>query len=729
MKPGAKFCGGCGNKVEQKTAPSATCSSCGRELKPGAKFCGGCGNKVEQAAAKESPVVSVVTETGTETVTAPAEVNSSNGILSWNIQPGQIAVKIDEQEIAAYEKGATGVNIQEGVKALVFLQGKIIAELESGRYLFKDAAVAGSSADNNSCGFLKGICKFFSSAVQTLLHKQTTPAISFVLVRAREFPLCFVFNDVMTKGVSADIGLHVLCQISNINAFYADMMLDRKFVCYEAVAAKIKPVFTPYLTQALSDITPDAISNDVPLAQRLLGVLQSAAQNVYPFINVTNIISLTASNEDLDNIRKMSEELYVSEQELTQLNQRNEFLNRLTAAQHEQELAVLTQHGSHEISISELEARQMVLKNKVFQDMALAKDQQEKFDLMLEAQKKIRNAQSEEDIAQAMHEFQKSGMFREQELENLQSEFKHNAELRELSNVQAIAMATLQNQKALDQAQLDWEMQIGNKRLQNQIDRQRMQDDYSDERRMKDAAFADSRRQANFAFEQQEQQSQLDMLRQAQAIRMERENEEHRRRMEAENAAREHDLAKDKLKFDAENDNTRIYAGMSAEQILAMKNPDAAAAFARKFEAEAAAAQSDKTAQMAIDAKNEMKEFMQQQMAMMQQMTMQQMNNNAAIQQTMAQNNNYFQQQQLAAKEAEMMRVYQDSQRHNSDVLSAMSTTVRAVSDMNRPMPPPQQRKDMAPQSEAKQGPVATFCPECGKPVNGMFCEECGYKF
>ena len=737
LKPGAKFCGGCGNKVEQPAMQAAVCSNCGRELKPGAKFCGGCGNKISSGSTQSATSIQVQTAAQILPENQLASINANNGIIFWNIQQGQIAVKIDKTDFSAFDNGVRGINIQNGLKALVFLQGKIIAELESGQYLFKDFVSSTEPAKTPTSGigrFLRGIINFFTSGVQSVINKQENPEISFVLVRAREFPLSFVFENIATKEIRIDLGLHLLCQIANVNAFYANMMLDRKMVCYETVASELTPVFSSYLTQIMATTNPDMISNNLPLQQQIIEILQSAVQKIYPFVAITQIISLSAANEDLDNIRKLNEELYISEQELIQLTKRNDFLNRMTAIQNDQEFFEQNQSYDHEIRGAELEALQMARRNKVYQDMALSQDEQDRFDLMLAAEKKIRDAKSEEDIASAMHIFKKSGMFREQELENLQNEFKHNAELREVGNIQAIAMATLQNQKALDQAKLDWEMQIGNKRLQNQIDRQRMQDAYNDERRQKDAAFDDSRRQADLNFERLEQQNQLDALRQAQAIRMERENDEHRRKMEADNAAREHDLAKDKLKFDAANEEKRIYAGMSFEQIMAANpnlTPEAAMALSKKFEAAAATAQNDQTTQMAIDSKNEIKELMQQQMAMMQQMTMQQMNHNAAIQQTMAQNNNFFQQQQLDAKQAEMERIYRDSQRNNADVLGAMSTTVRAVSDMNRPMQQQPQCKNSELQPAETKAPQqnATFCPECGSAVDGMFCEECGYKF
>ncbi|MFR9145641.1 MAG: zinc ribbon domain-containing protein, partial [Mediterraneibacter sp.] len=55
LRDGAKICGKCGTKIEDKGTESLTaeknsnqCSVCGKELKTGVKFCSKCGAKVEQ---------------------------------------------------------------------------------------------------------------------------------------------------------------------------------------------------------------------------------------------------------------------------------------------------------------------------------------------------------------------------------------------------------------------------------------------------------------------------------------------------------------------------------------------------------------------------------------------------------------------------------------------------------------------------------------------------------
>ena len=818
LRDEAKFCSGCGYKFPMGNN-TFSCPQCCNPLRAGAKFCGKCGTKLQ---AVETAVEIKNNTPASENI---PNVGLAGSFIHWNILQGQLAVKIDEKDIAGYGSTVKGIDIQEGVKALLFIHGKLIGELPSGHYPFKDWQEEIPQGDKPGMlrRFAGAICnilpqKWKEKAESLGLVSSAVPPFSFVLIRTNEFPLIYNLANIPTSTVSCNIGLHLLCKISNVNDFYTNHLLDQKFIGFEKIATRLDQAIKTQINYAFSNINPEQVSNTPQISDLLIQKLQPVISEIYPYIQLTRILNVSAQNEDLDNFRRMAEELYVSERELVELTKRNDFLNRMQIATNDQEITRLKMDYAHENSVtdinqsqeelaarrdsmhdvtmqsianaqeltelrmstaqdveaSKIEAQFAADKEKIYEEMALTEDERAKFDLMLSAQKKLREAKSEEEIAVAMQEFRKSGLLREQEIEALQHQIAHNAQLRDLNDAQVLSMATMQNQIALDQQKLEWEIQIGNKRIQNQFDRQRIEDAYHDEKRDKeynftdqrrekdadfsdrrrdadatyedrrrnaDAVYEDSRRRSNIDLDRQEQENQLDMLQKAQAIRQQREAAEHQREMEAAEAARRHELdtqrlaqEAEKAKLDAANEEKRIYAGMTFEQIMAANpnlTPQAAQALAKKYEAEAEAAkaqaamaQNDKTAQMAMDQQNQMMAFMQQQMAMMKDISMAGINAGATHQQAM-----------LDAKQAELDRTRTDASANSDRFVDGMKTTINAVSNMNRPMQcqPQNVLPPQAPQTVVQSTPVPMTkqmikCPKCNSEITAgeAFCSECG---
>ena len=643
-----------GNKMKK-------CPNCGKELKDEAKFCSGCGYKF--------PVAQNTTQPQTDTSENKVDIEKQSSFIQWNILPGQLGLKIDAREIASYGR-VKGLVIQEGVKALFFINGKISAQLDAGKYEFKSFPDVSFKDDTEEkkqgrvAAFFNNVRNFFRSAPQLPNNVQN---VSVVLVRSTEFPLVFSVKDVATSGVRSEVGLHILCRVSNINDFYASMLLDKTFVSFESVKNQLEPVIKNVLNSALASFPADNLNG---AQDALLAALKTQISSVYSYFDVSKIISLTAQNEELEKIRKMQEELYISELELTELTKRNSFLNRLQDENNAQELREARSQVDFQAAM-----------DKIDQDRELNEDERLKFSQMLEAQRLIREAKTQDEIDAAMAVFEKSGMLREEELDNVRAQVEQNAALRDLSYEQALNLATLSNEKELDRQRLQWEIEVGNQRIQNELERQRMQ-----------AAYEDERRQKEMEMDKQEQLTQLELLRQAQAIRNEREQAEHERQMEA-NAQ----------KIQHEEEMRRMFQNMTAEQIVAATpdiTPEAAAAMAEKFKAEAAAAANDKTAQMAMKQSADMQAFMQQQMQMMRDMAVAGMGMNAQNQQNM-----------MAAKDAEMNRFA-------GGVNNAVSSVAGALKNPNTVV-----SKDSG--TGAKGGNV---CPSCGAPheAGAIFCENCG---
>lgn len=89
-------------------------------LKPGAKFCIKCGQRVTLAEKTSAP--------SQETT---SDINSVKGRIYWNIQPGQVARIINETEFDSYNN-IQGIIIPEGTTAYIRANGRTIASISGG---------------------------------------------------------------------------------------------------------------------------------------------------------------------------------------------------------------------------------------------------------------------------------------------------------------------------------------------------------------------------------------------------------------------------------------------------------------------------------------------------------------------------------------------------------------------------------------------------------------------
>ena len=682
---GKKFCGKCGNPMGAAAPASAggvICSKCGAPVTPGKKFCGKCG----------TPVVSTPsTGSGTAEMDGKsAEMVQSAGFIHWNILPGQLAVKIDEKDIMGY-KDCKGFVVQDGTKAVFFADGVLAGELAGGKYPFKDMGI---QQDGAVKAFFKKIAGFFTGKGYSLIDNAAS--IVIVLIRDTSFPLIFTEKDMPTAGVRTEVAVHALAKISNIIQFYKGMLLDSSFVSFEKVAASLQVAVRTILEETVNGVDPDSISSNAQMRQSILSSLQTKVSEIYPYITVENVLRLTATNTELEEIRKMREELYISEKELVELSKRNNFLNRLNDEKNQQFL--------HEAQSA---ADFTAAMGKIDQQNLLTEDEKAKFADMLYWQRKLREAQNADEGNAALSKLEQNGLLREEEIATLKADIAQRGKLKDLTDGQALAMLTLQNNMALDAQKLQWEMEIGNKRFLNQMDRQKIQDDY-----------ADSRRRAEIALDREEQESQLELLKQAQAIRQEREDAEHKRKMEEEAAARSHEITLTQMEQKHQEEMRRMFQNMSAEQIMAANpdiTPEAAAALAEKFKSQSAQAQIDMANQHSADIQRIMEQNSAQQ--------------NATMQQMMAMMGQMFAGQQ-AQKQAEIDSVRKDANEHQDRMENIIKTQATAAYGAAGKIfaPAAKQVVNNNNSTARKDMPQGNACPNCGAELEegASFCGECG---
>lgn len=682
---GKKFCGKCGTQL-QLSGP--VCPSCGAAVTPGKKFCGKCGAPIVDPAEKNKK-----------------EVIENAGFIYWKILEGQLACKIDEKELAHY-KDIKGFVVQEGTKALFFADGVFAGELQGGKYPFKDF---GMEEEKGIKGFFNKVKNFFTGKGSSLI--ENAAAISIIIIRDAAFPLIFTEQDMPTAGIRSEVAVHLLAKISNIIQFYKSLLLDSDFVSFEKIAGSLKTVIRTALEDAVTGVDPATLSSNADARQKVFAVVKNSVASIYPFISVENIIRLTATNAELEELRQLQEELYVSEQELVQLSRRNSFLQRLTDEQNQQAL-----------NEAQTQADFAAAMNTIDQQNELLDDEKARFADMLYWQRRLREAQSEDEGEAALHKLEQNGLLREEEIEVLKSDISQRRKLKDLNDSQTIAMLTLQNNRALDAEKLKWEMEIGNKRIQNQLDRQRMQDEYSDSRRKADAEFEDSRRRADLEYEREQDRMQAEQLREAMRVKNEMEDAEHRRKMEEANAARAFELDKEKEQHRSEEEMRRMFMNMSAEQIMAA-NPDispaAAAALAEKFKGQNAQEAIQREKEHAADIERIMSQNAQNQQATMDKMF--------AMMSGFVANQNAQKDEALQNARREAADIRRDANEHQDRMSEIIQTQANAsYGAAGKIYAPPVQ--NITNNGNNRKDVPANICPSCGEALNpgASFCENCG---
>ena len=598
LREGAKFCTACGQKIEVTAAPAAvnTCPQCGYALREGAKFCTKCGHKLSPASAAPQPVA----EKGK--LHAAPDMHAAKGRIYWNIQPGQVARVIREQEFDSYTD-VQGVIIPEGTTAYIRANGRTIASISGGTYDFVKTTNPIMDALRQGWRLVANLFKSRErkaqeakdSASEDLYLKQQKAifenakrgaAFSVIILLDRAFPLyvggrqeklddyaSMIPMKVKTRHLELGMVVNAYFKITDYERFIIHYLTDKDLLNSALIVHEITDIVRVAIEEVLCDV--DLEANRVPkeLCDVIKARLNEVAVEAFFGLSIVRIVEITADNKDLERLAALSRELYLSEKELDYLRRFNDFKNRLADTNNAQLI--------HEAS-TELELYHQL--DKINKDNLMRASEMEIFKQALRNEQIVRMAQSDDEREAALTELVKAGIIRHADIEMLKQ----------------------QKTTVLNMMRLHDDIEFERARMQGKIDltelaikQQALHDDYADHRfnvelqRTRDTANLGldiKQREIDMQLEEERRRRELDreddaeqfrqFMAMNQAAEQSKENERaHERAMQQAELQNVENL--ERLKWEGARD-------LSDEKVWALQGGDAAVAYAQnKYSAEA----------------------------------------------------------------------------------------------------------------------------------------------
>ena len=748
------------------------------------------------------------------------------GRAIWNIQPGQIARRVTESEFNEIE-AMKGVIIQEGCTALVYVDGDLVGTLSGGAYTFPVKSDAEKKAEREeiernvsteekkkqetfmdrglfgTIGVGLGtVRRFFfgnkkgesdqkrqarKEKVEKKLKEKNQPKLIRVyLVSDRVLTLTFggqqnqdggidfVPFKVPTKIVDVEIGVSLQMQINNINDFLRNYLADRDSVTANQVQQLVTPAVQTTVSQMLRNLDYQQDGLPEPIVNNLKNRIQQAINQQVFGIQCTQVMQITDSSADFERFRQVERELFCSEKELEYLQRTGEFRNRLASETNKQAIDKATSEEDLRYALQQLN------KDKLLHD-----DEIEQFVLMLNAQKRLREAKSQEEEYEALIDIKKSRLVKDDEMAALEDALAQN----KIQRDSVTEIMRIQHQQSVDDARLKAQWALDDQKQDHDWEREDLQRrrDWGIEDEQREREWMHEEQEYNRTFSRTQQQDEYDWQKRIRETDFEWQQQERQREADWQQRQREHEMSRQD-KFDdmdildrkasiamrnmqamkeaemaelreknrsaetlhsmdvnEQMNRDNNFANMSAEQIRAAQlshlDKDAQVAMANAYskdgENQVQKELYEKMIQMQQQQGNQSQEMMMKMAQMMQQGMM-----GVGQQQQAFQQQRFEDQQQRANEYREDAMRQQDRMDHAMD--QSLNYTTRAHQTDSQSFAQamggaPQAFQQMPPQQPLNQQPVVPaepaapqvrHCPACGTevPEGESFCGECGQK-
>lgn len=410
----------------------ARCKKCGYPLLPKHDKCPKCG-----ASVIEQPVTPI---DGVDVVSRKTV---------WSIAPGQLARRISEKELAGCS-AVNGVVIQDGVTATIFVDGQLANVMDGGLYQFNPEKVIErsktivnlekeSEQQVTKQSFGKRVSSFFIGLMGSKKHAESPEktekrieswkeieresvrrtVVSIYLISNRLFQMAFGFEKTddgtctfkpyrLKAGImDVEIGVNMQLRISDFNAFRLNYLNDSRQVSVTDLQEMTSPWVQQILTQTLENMQMAATRLTPEQQDQVRRQLKQELEQRLNGIEVVQVMDVTTESADFEQLRLQEHDLWVSEQEADFYVRKNEFLNRYTSYQQEQELTKQSMTHDQELNLEREKLSFQSDMDKLNQDKLLSDDEMARFVELHEMEVRLRQALQNADEQTRMQDVEK----------------------------------------------------------------------------------------------------------------------------------------------------------------------------------------------------------------------------------------------------------------------------------------------------------------------------------
>lgn len=353
--------------------------------------------------------------------------------IVWSLTAGEIARRINIDEFDNFSN-VKGVYIQEGVKALLIVDGDKVLEFTSGLYYLAGRIERSVSLVRRIFDFFRGRREGESEHDRDMRRNRLDIAlqslkgnsvVEVILISDGYIPV--VLNTVDKNGTRVFAPYIIPTRISNLEM---GVSLNMQITDYRLFATNYLGRSRTFRIADLQDLIKDIVGNELKrlfantdiqstvIPAEMESQAKSSIKGVVNInlhgMEVMHVVDVTMNNEDFMRFRELEHKLYCSQNELEYLIRTNTFRNRL---QDEKNAQIIREAKSEE------ELRYAL--QQVNNDSLLHDDEFAAFVDLLESQRRLREAKTAEDEHEAMLRIQKNRLVADDDFEVLKNEMYH----------------------------------------------------------------------------------------------------------------------------------------------------------------------------------------------------------------------------------------------------------------------------------------------------------------